>query len=266
MEKRPLVSVIMPTYNCAKYIAEAIQSVIDQTMPDWEIQIADDASTDNTQDVLKPYLEKYPRIHYTRLDKNNGAAAARAAALARANGKYVAFLDSDDLWYPEKLEKQIAYMQRTGYSFSCTGYEWLDMNGRKKGITLIPPAKTDYKKMVRLSCPIGNLTVMYDQDQLGKQTYPRVGRCEDMALWLRLLKQTPGCGGMTDILAGYRIREGSASRKKLSLAKYIWQIYRDCEGKSVLYSCYGLFCWAFVKGTGIGLCKKYDRTKKERTI
>ena len=117
-----LVSVIMPTFNCGKFIAKSIDSVIAQTVTDWEICIVDDCSTDNTREVLQPYLEKYPNIRYTRLEKNGGPAVARTEALRRATGKYVAFLDSDDLWTPDKLEKQIAFMEDNGILFSCTAF------------------------------------------------------------------------------------------------------------------------------------------------
>lgn len=117
-----LVSVIMPTYNCGKFILQSLDSVIAQTVTDWEVQIVDDCSTDNTAEVLKPYLEKHPNIHYYVLPQNGGPAVARTEAMKRATGKYIAFLDSDDLWMPDKLEKQIAFMERTGAKFSATGY------------------------------------------------------------------------------------------------------------------------------------------------
>ena len=124
-----LVSVIMPTFYCGKYIAESIDSVIAQTVTDWELCIVDDCSTDNTLEVLQPYLEKYPNIHYTRLPKNGGPAVARTESLRQATGKYVAFLDSDDLWAPDKLEKQIAFMEDNGILFSCTAFRHIDENG-----------------------------------------------------------------------------------------------------------------------------------------
>lgn len=116
-----LVSVIMPTYNCGKYISESIESVLHQTVTDWEIQIVDDCSTDNTIEVLKPYLEKYSNIHYYKLPQNSGPAVARTEAIKRATGKYVAFLDSDDLWKPQKLEKQISFMKKTVRNFLVRG-------------------------------------------------------------------------------------------------------------------------------------------------
>lgn len=169
-----LVSVIMPTYNCGNYIQMSLDSVLAQTVTDWEIQIVDDCSTDNTADLLKPYLEKYSNIHYHVLSQNGGPAVARTEALKYATGKYIAFLDSDDLWMSDKLEKQIAFMERTGAKFSATGYQWMDENGNDLHTVLIPPKKTDYKKMIRLSNPIGNLSVMYDQDALGKFEVPPI--------------------------------------------------------------------------------------------
>lgn len=251
-----LVSVIMPTYNCGKYITESIDSVIAQTVTDWEIQIVDDCSTDNTEDVLKPYLETYANIHYYRLAQNSGPAVARTEAIKRASGKYCAFLDSDDLWAPEKLEKQITFMESEGALFSCTSYRNIDVDGNDLHAVMIPPKKTSYKKCIRLSNPIGNLTVMYNQDALGKFEVPLIKKRNDFALWLQILKRTEYCYGMEDVLGSYRLgRAGSVSHNKLSQAKYHWQLYHAIEGHSFFRSIYELGCWAFVKGTGIGLNK-----------
>ena len=252
-----LVSVIMPTYNCGDYILESVQSVINQTITDWEIQIVDDCSTDNTEDILQPILKEYVNIHYYRLPQNGGPAAARTEAIKRASGKYIAFLDSDDLWFPEKLEKQIAFMQRTSATFSATAYNWMDDEGKDLHTVVVPPSKTDYKKCIRLSNPIGNLTVMYDQEILGKFEVPFIKKRNDFALWLQILKKTKYCYGMREVLGTYRVgRSGSVSSNKLKQAKYHWQLYHEIEGHSIPRSMYELGCWAFVKGTGIGLDKK----------
>ena len=254
-----LVSVIMPTYNCGKYISESVDSVINQTMKDWEIQIVDDCSTDNTYEVLKPYLEKYSNIHYYRLPRNGGPAVARTEAIKRAQGKYCAFLDSDDLWGPEKLEKQIAFMERTGAKFSCTAYAQMDTDGNNLHTVMVPPKKTSYQKCIRLSNPIGNLTVMYNQEALGKFEVPLIKKRNDFALWLQILKKTPYCYGMEDVLGTYRIgRAGSVSHNKLSQARYHWQLYHKIEGHNVVRAAIELGCWAFVKGTGIGLDKRNE--------
>lgn len=252
-----LVSVIMPTYNCAKYISQSIDTVIAQTVTDWEIQIVDDCSTDNTAEVLKPYLNQFSNIHYHRLDKNSGPAIARTEAIKRSTGKYLAFLDSDDLWYPDKLEKQIAFMEKFDVSFSCTAYEQMDTDGNKLHIAMFPPEKTSYKKCIRLSNPIGNLTVMYDQKTLGKFAVPEIKKRNDFALWLQILKKTPYCYGMQEVLGVYRMgRKGSVSSNKLAQGKYHWELYHDIEKHNIIRSAYEIICWAFVKGTGIGLKKK----------
>lgn len=248
-----LVSVIMPTYNCGRFIEETIQSVINQTVTDWEIQIVDDCSTDNTIEVLKPYLEKYPNIHYTCLEKNGGPAVARTEAIKRATGKYLAFLDSDDLWMPDKLEKQIAFMEKTGAVFSCTAYRQMDEDGNSLNTVLIPPQKTDYNTMLRLSDPIGNLTVMYDQEALGKYEVPHIKKRNDFALWLRVLRDTPYCAGMPEVLGSYRIRRNSVSSNKMVLAKFHWQLYREIEQLPLWKSVWAMGCWAWTKATKIGL-------------
>lgn len=251
-----LVSVIMPTYNCAKFIPESVDSVLNQTISDWEIEIVDDCSTDNTYEVLKPYLDRYPNIHYCRLKKNGGPAAARTEAMKRATGKYIAFFDSDDLWHADKLEKQIRFMEENDCAFSCTAYCHMDEAGNSLHQACFPPEKTDYRKMLRLSNPIGNTTVMYDQEKMGKYEVPPIRKRNDFALWLKMLKDTPYCLGMQDILATYRIRANSVSSNKLSQIRYHWQLYREIEGLGVVKSAFYVFCWAFVKGTGIGLKRK----------
>ena len=252
-----LVSVIMPTYNCAEYIAQTLDSVLAQTVTDWEIRIADDCSTDRTEEVLAPYLSAYPNIHYTRMAKNGGPAAARTEAMRQAEGRYLAFLDSDDIWFPEKLEKQIDFMNRTGADFSATGYRLMNEDGSMQNIVCIPPEKTNYNKMVRLSNPIGNLTVMYDREALGNFEVPPIKKRNDFALWLQILKKTDACYGMPDVLGAYRTgRSGSVSSNKLKQAQYHWQLYREIERHSLPRCLYDMGCWAWVKGTGIGLDRR----------
>lgn len=251
-----LVSVIMPTYNCGKFIAEAIDSVLAQSMTDWEIQIVDDCSTDNTQEIVGAYQEKHQNIHYYRLPENSGPAVARTEAMKRAKGKYIAFLDSDDRWHPEKLEKQIRYMTENNISFSCTAYGQMDEAGKELPLLCIPPKKTNYQKMLRLSNPIGNSTVMYDRTVLGDFEVPVIKKRNDFALWLQILKKTPYCGGIDQTLAMYRVRSNSVSSRKLQQIKYHWYLYHEIEKLGFIRSCWYVFCWAFVKGTGIGLNRK----------
>lgn len=230
-----LVSVIMPTYNCGKYIEDSIKSVINQTITDWEIQIIDDCSTDDTFEIIDPYLSMYKNIHYYRLPENSGPAVARTEGIKRATGKYVAFLDSDDLWNKDKLEKQIAFMEQTGALFSCTGYAQMSESGELLNIALIPPSKIDYQRCINLSNPIGNLTVVYNQETLGKFEVPSIKKRNDFALWLQILKKTKYCYGMEEVLGTYRLgRVGSVSHNKISQAKYHWQLYHEIEGVALL--------------------------------
>lgn len=253
---KPLVSIIMPTYNCANFIGESIESVLNQSIKDWELWIIDDRSTDNTKEVLKEYIRRYPNIHYHCMEVNGGPAPARTEGIKRSTGKYIAFLDSDDLWLPTKLEKQIDFMESNHIYFSCTAYRQMNEQGEDLKTVMIPPEKTNYNKCIRLSNPIGNLTVMYDQDKLGKFAVPLIKKRNDFALWLQILKKTNYCYGMKDVLGVYRLgRTGSVSSNKLKQAKYHWQLYHDIEKHNLFRSLYELGCWAFVKGTGIGLKK-----------
>lgn len=248
-----MVSVVMPTYNCASFIQEAVESVVAQTYPSWELIIVDDCSTDNTKAVLAPYLAKYPNIHYTCLEKNSGPAVARSEALKQAKGDYVAFLDSDDLWTPNKLSLQIGFMKQKKVPFSATGYELISEDGTSKGIALLPPQKTNYDKMLRLSCPVGNLTIMYDRRIIGDQQVPSIKKRNDFALWLQILHKTDACYGMPNVLGKYRVRKSSISRNKLTLLSYHWDLYYHIEKLGVVKSVWYICCWVFIKGTKIGI-------------
>lgn len=264
MNAKPLVSIIMPTYNCGRFISESIESVLAQTVTDWDLWIVDDCSTDNTAGIVQKYTQEHPNIFYFCMDRNGGPAAARNVGLRQAQGRYIAFLDSDDLWKPKKLEKQIAFMEQNGVFFSATGYEQMDENGNSLHLACFPPEKTSYNKCIRLSNPIGNLTVMYNQEALGRFEVPMIQKRNDFALWLQILKKTKYCYGLDKALATYRIRKtGSVSSNKLGQARYHWQLYHEIEGHSFLRSTFELGCWAFVKGTGIGLDRRATGSDEE---
>lgn len=258
-EKREdmLVSVIMPTYNCGSYIEESLQSVIAQTITDWEILIIDDCSTDNTARILAPYLDRYSNIHYYSLSHRRGTAAARNEGIKRASGKYIAFLDSDDIWKADKLEKQIAFMQEKKAGFSCTAYVRMNDKGQLQKSVWVPPTKISYKKCLLLSNPIGNLTAMYDKELIGECEVPHIDRRNDFALWLKILKRTDYCYGMKEVLAIYRTgRMDSVSYHKIRQAKYHWRLYREIEGHGIFRSMFEMSCWVVVKGLGIGSGKR----------
>lgn len=243
MEKN-LVSIIMPTYNCAKFIKKTIESVIAQTYKNWELIIVDDCSSDNTEEIVNKFKDE--RIKYYRLEKNSGAAVARTQAMKLAIGNYMAFLDSDDLWKENKLEKQIKFMQENNYNFTCTAYEQIDEQGNKVGKIIKTKKKADYNRIL-LDCPVGNSTVMYNVDNLGKFEVPNIRKRNDDALWLQILKKEKYIYGMNDILMEYRIRSNSISSNKLDLIKYHWQLYREIEHLSVIRSIFHICWWGVIK-------------------
>lgn len=239
-----LVSIIMPTYNCAKFIKETIQSVLNQTYENWELVIVDDCSNDNTEEIVESFNDK--RIKYHKLEKNSGAAVARTTAMKMAIGNYMAFLDSDDLWKKEKLEKQLEFMKKNNYNFTCTAYEQIDEEGNKLNKIIKTKKKANYNRIL-LDCPVGNSTVMYNVDNLGKFEVPNIRKRNDDALWLQMLKKEKFIYGMPDVLMEYRIRNNSISSNKLSLIKYHWQLYREIEHLSVIRSAFHICWWGMIK-------------------
>lgn len=239
-----LVSVIMPTYNCANFIGETIESVIGQTYTKWELIIVDDQSTDNTEEIVKKYNE--PRILYRKLTRNSGAAVARTEAMRLAQGQYMAFCDSDDLWMSDKLERQLSFMKENGYAFTCTAYEQIDEEGKKMNRIIKTREKCDYNRLL-LDCPVGNSTVVYDVSCMGKFEVPNIRKRNDDALWLQMLKKEKYIWGMNDVLMKYRIRQNSISSNKFKVVKYHWILYREIEHLSVPRSLFHIGYWCVIK-------------------
>lgn len=235
VEGQPLVSVVMPAYNCAAYIAEAIDSVLRQTYENWELLIVDDGSEDGTAEVVGRYTD--PRIRYSRNPENSGAAVSRNNGIAAAGGEYIAFLDSDDVWLPEKLERQIAFMRQNGIAFCCAAYEKMDEAGKRTGRKCVPPKKVGYTGCLLYGNSIGNSTAVYDCKKLGRVYAPDIKKRNDFALWLKVLRLEERCFGMRDVLACYRVRAGSISSDKRSLFRYQWELYRKVEGLSAVVCC-----------------------------
>ena len=200
-----LVSIIMPTYNCGRFIAESIRSVLAQTYTNWELIIVDDCSTDKTEDVVASFDD--PRIHYLRNEQNEGAALTRNRALREAKGRYIAFLDSDDLWLPTKLERQIAFLERNGYAFTYHEYTEIDEESNPIGIYV------SGKKHVRpfdmyCCCWPGCLSVVYDAKTIGLIQIPDIRKNNDSAMWLQAIRKAD-CYLLPENLAQYRRRTGS---------------------------------------------------------
>ena len=249
MKDNSLVSIITPTYNCARFIAETIRSVQAQTYTNWEMIIVDDCSSDNTKEIVEQYQKDDPRIQYHCLPKNSGAAEARNEALRRAQGRWIAFLDSDDLWAPDKLEKQIRFMESNAYHFSYTEYEEIDEEDRPLGVLVSGPSHVNKLGMFSYCWP-GCLTVMYDREAVGLIQIPKIKKNNDYAIWLKAIKNAD-CHLLKENLAKYRKRSGSiSSGSYTSLIKWHYRLFREVEGSSkiaaALLTANNLF-WGVIK-------------------
>ncbi len=229
-----LVSIIMPSYNTAKYISDSINSVLYQTYKNWELIIVDDCSTDNTDEAVKPFLSDN-RIRYLKNEKNSGAAVSRNYALREAKGKWIAFLDSDDLWEKDKLEKQISFMEKNGYKFSYTDYIEIDENSEPLGVTVTGPKVISKTKMFDY-CWMGCLTVMYDAEAVGLIQIEDIKKNNDYAMWLKVCKNAD-CFLLDEKLASYRKRKGSISNHGyLKLIKWHYKLYRNAKKRNPVVS------------------------------
>ena len=229
-----LVSIIMPSYNTAKFISETIESVLAQTYTNWELIIVDDCSTDDTDAVVRPYLAD-GRIRYMKNEKNSGAAVSRNRALREAKGKWIAFLDSDDLWLPEKLEKQIAFMEKNNCRFSYTNYIEIDENSVPNGRSVTGPKKITRHGMYNY-CWMGCLTVMYDAETVGLVQIADIKKNNDYAMWLKVCEKAD-CYLLEETLAKYRKRSGSISNHGYTkLIKWHYKLYREAEKKNSIVS------------------------------
>lgn len=229
-----LVSIIMPSYNTAKFISETIESVLAQTYTNWELIIVDDCSTDNTDEVVKSFLSDN-RIKYIKNEKNSGAAVSRNRALREAKGKWIAFLDSDDLWMPDKLQKQIAFMKENDYHFSYTNYVEINEASIPNGRIITGPKRIPKRGMYNY-CWMGCLTVMYDAETIGLIQIADIKKNNDYAMWLKACKKAD-CYLLDEVLAKYRKRSGSISNHGYTkLIKWHYKLYREAEKRSPLVS------------------------------
>lgn len=228
-----LVSIIMPSYNSGKFIAESIQSVIAQTHTNWELLIVDDCSTDNTIDTIKSFADKRIKLHI--LEKNSGAGVARNTAVNLAKGQYIAFLDSDDLWKPEKLEKQLQFMLTKNQPFTFSFYDCIDEAGKNFNKTIKAPKKLSYRQLFFCNF-VGNLTGIYDVRFFGKIAISSIRKRQDWILWLTILKRLKTAQPVPESLALYRVREDSISASKWRLLEHNYAVYRKFHRYNVLVS------------------------------
>lgn len=229
-----LVSIIMPSYNTGRFIKETIESVQSQTYTNWELIVVDDCSTDNTDDVINEFLSD-ERIHYIKNEKNSGAAVSRNKALKEAKGKWIAFLDSDDLWSPDKLEKQISFMKEYGYHFSYTNYSEIDEDSNPLGKMVTGP-----KKITRIGlysyCWMGCLTVMYDVEIVGLIQIEDIKKNNDYAMWLKVCHKA-SCHLLNQDLGKYRKRTGSISNHNIkTLIGWHYKLWREAMHKNSIVS------------------------------
>lgn len=230
------VSIIMPAYNVEKFVADALESISKQSYEKWECIVVDDNSNDRTGEIIKGYCEKDSRFHYIKLIKNCGAAIARNVAIKQAKGRYLAFLDSDDIWNVNKLEKQVCFMEKNGYDFTCTSYGKIDEDGVIQSRVVCVKEKYGYSEILK-NCP-GNSTVIYNCQKLGKIYAEDIKRRNDFVMWLKVIKKASMAYGLNDVLTYHRGRKDSISYKKSALIKYQWMVYRKIEKLSVIKCIY----------------------------
>ena len=239
-----LVSIITPSYNSSKFIKDCVASVFSQTYKNWEMIIVDDCSKDNSKEIISELSTKDKRIKSIFLEKNVGAAEARNAAIRQSKGKYVAFLDSDDLWNPKKLEKQLSFMYENEIAFSYTTYQFMSEDGEDLSNIISAPEKMTYHSYLKNTI-IGCLTVIIDREKSGEFEMPNIRSSHDMALWLLIMKRGFSAYGLDENLARYRIVSTSNTASKWHAAKDVWKVYRQVEKLSFIYSAWCFVWYAF---------------------
>lgn len=246
LEHSGLVSIIVPVYNVEKFIVETMDCVRRQSYTNWELLLVEDGSTDGTKQVIEEYLQKTAdeRIRVIEMPVNGGAAKARNTGLLQAKGRYIAYLDSDDLWESVKLEHQLAFINAQNAAFSFTGYEFADENGKGLGKIVRVPATLNYRQALQ-NTTIFTTTVIFDTTRISKELLemPRV-KSEDTALWWKVLKNGYIAYGLDENLAKYRRVGKSLSSNKLEALRRIWNLYRKVEGLGLFESMWNFCFWA----------------------
>lgn len=243
----PLVSIITPLYNAASFISETIQSIQNQSYQNWEHLIVDDASSDTSLTIAERYASSDSRIRILKNAENLGAAACRNKATETATGVYIAFLDADDLWFPEKLEKQLKFMQSKDLAVSYSNYLQIDADGNSLHRRIKALPKLSYAKQLRNNY-VGNLTGMYHVAKIGKIVAPELRKRQDWGVWLEAIKRSgKPAEGLNEDLAKYRVHDASMSANKSSLVKYNFNFYRKHLGYSWVRSLIllGQFLWEY---------------------
>ena len=237
-----MISIIVPVYNAGKYIKETIESVLSQSYGDFELLLVDDCSPDNSAEIIKGFLDE--RVRYVKQPENMGAWAARNRGLEEAKGRYIAFLDSDDLWDKDKLKNEFEFMQKENAGFVFTGYEFADENGVGTGAVVKVPHTLDFKHALN-NTNIFTSTVLIDREKISNELIkmPHI-KSEDTATWWRILMAGNLAYGLNENLVKYRRSSGTLSSNKFEAIRRIWRLYRDIANLSVLNSCLHFVSWA----------------------
>jgi teichuronic acid biosynthesis glycosyltransferase TuaG len=237
----PLVSIITPSWNVERLIGETIASVQAQTFGDWELLIADDCSTDNTASVIESHSARDPRVKLIRQPRNGGPALARQAAIEQAKGRFIAFLDSDDLWLPTKLEHQLAFAREHRAALSFTAFRRINEDASVVGRLITVPASLTYDQLLK-NTAIATLTAMVDREIAGAIAMKNEGY-DDFCLWLDVLRPGHVAWGLNEDLARYRVRGVSVSSRPMRSAGWVWNIYRHIERLSPVKSAWCFAHW-----------------------
>lgn len=237
-----MISIVVPVYNCEKFIAETINSVLNQTYESYELILVNDCSKDGSVDIIKSFSDS--RIRLIEQPVNQGAYAARNRGVKEARGRYIAFLDADDLWEPSKLEHELSFMEREQAGFVFTGYEFADENGVGNGAIVKVPHTITFKQALK-NTTIFTSTVLIDRNKISEDLIlmPNIAS-EDTATWWRILKAGNIGYGLNENLVRYRRSAGTLSANKLSAIKRIWRLYRQIAELSVIESLFNFVCWA----------------------
>lgn len=240
-----LVSVIIPTFNSEKYISDTIVSVQNQTYQNWEIILVDDASTDQTQTIITTFLTD-KRIQFYPLKKNSGTGVTRNFGVSKAVGKYISFLDADDLWKPEKLEKQINFLKKNNLPFTFSFYDCIDEQGNLLNRRIEAPRNLSYRQLFFCNY-VGNLTGIYDVEYFRKISISNIRKRQDWMHWLTILKNIKTAKVVPESLALYRIRDNSLSTFKTALIQYNFAVYRQFHGFNFIVSCFCMIGFLFTQ-------------------
>ena len=243
--KNEMVSIIIPVYNASLFLKDTVKCIKDQTYTNWEAIFVNDCSSDNSKEIIEKYQKKDKRIKLLNNDVNSGAAISRNNGIKAANGRYLCFLDADDKWDNEKLNKQIAFMKENNCEFSFTSYQFADEKCSPVGSVVHVPAKINYKGALK-NTTIWTSTVMFDMKKLKKNDIYMINvKSEDTATWWKILKEVDYAYGLDEILSFYRRTKGTLSANKVEAIRRIWNLYRNIEHLNIFKSCYYFIFYAF---------------------